>query len=211
MRIFFLVVLSYISFICTPLPRIITIMAFSGPIAINVKLSIKADRREEFLQIIQEDGSQTLATEPGALQFVLGEDTETPNIFYLHEQYKATKDVEYHQSTPHFIKWKEFCDTDPFTAEPVIQTYLLGHMGLVPHPAQQLVRDSQVLTSWIPPSPRRHVAGRPIPTRIRPPPYRDQWLRAGRPILTRIRPPPFGDRGHMAGRPILTRIRPPPC
>ena len=31
--------------------------------------------------------------------------------------------------------------------------------------------DSHVLMSWIPPSPHRHVAGRPIPTRIRPPPF----------------------------------------
>ena len=78
---------------------------------------------------------------------------------------------------------------------------MLGHMGLVPHPAQGLMRDSHVLTSWIPPSPHRHVAGRPIPTRIRPPPFRDRWHMAGRPILTHIRPPP--SRGQQSPRSLL--------
>ena len=78
---------------------------------------------------------------------------------------------------------------------------LLGHMGLVPHPAQGLMRDSHVLTPWIPPSPHRHVTGRPIPTRIRPPPFRDRWHMAGRPILTHIRPPPF--RGQQSPRSLL--------
>ena len=71
---------------------------------------------------------------------------------------------------------------------------VLGHMGLVPHPAQGLMRDTYVLTSWIPPSPHWHVAGRPIPTRVRPPSFQDRWHMAGRPILTYIRPPPFRDQ-----------------
>ena len=40
---------------------------------------------------------------------------------------------------------------------------LLGHMGLVPHPAQGLMRDSHVLTSWIPPSPPSACGGEAYP------------------------------------------------
>lgn len=94
-----------------------TTLAFSGPIALNVRVAVKPERRDEFLKVIQKDAQQTVAAEPEALQFTLGEDTETPNVFYFHEQYKNMEALEYHKKTPHFIEWNDFCATDPFTAE----------------------------------------------------------------------------------------------
>jgi autoinducer 2-degrading protein len=101
-------------------------MSFSV-VALNVKLNIKPDRRVEFLDVIQMDGAETIAKEPGALQFVLGEDTSTDNIFYLHEQYKTLDDFRYHEATPHYAKWKAFCATGPFTEDPIVDIYKCKH------------------------------------------------------------------------------------
>jgi quinol monooxygenase YgiN len=104
-----------------------TVRSFSGPIALNVKVLVKPERRAEFLKKIQYHAKQTVKTEPGALQFTLGEDTETKNVFHFHEQYKEQKDLDYHQASPHFVKWEEFCATDPFTAETVVNVYQCDH------------------------------------------------------------------------------------
>lgn len=99
----------------------------SPVIALNVKASVKPDRREEFLKYIKADADGTMAMEPGALQFVLGEDTETPNVFYFHEQYKSKSDLEYHQTTKHFKDFLKFAETDPFTEDLVITEYECQH------------------------------------------------------------------------------------
>ena len=94
-------------------------MAFSGPIALNVKVCVKPERRHDFLTVIQNDAEQTLLTELGALQFTVGEDVEHENVFYFHEQYKTMQDVDFHTSTSHFLEWTEFQTTDPFS-EPLV-------------------------------------------------------------------------------------------
>ena len=93
--------------------------------ALNVKFSLKPDRRAEFLKLIIIDQEQTLKTEPGALQFVVGEDEETPNTFYLHEEYKSKEDFEYHKSTSHFAKFDAFMQEDPLIDSPVVEFYTL--------------------------------------------------------------------------------------
>jgi quinol monooxygenase YgiN len=100
-----------------------TVLAFSGPIALNAKVSVKPERRDEFLSIIQHTAEQTVETEQGSLQFTLGEDTCTPNTFYCHEQYTNVQALEHHQTTRHFLQWSVFCATDPFTAETVENLY----------------------------------------------------------------------------------------
>ena len=104
-----------------------TIMAFSGPIGLNVKVNIKPERRQDFLTIIQKDAEQTLATEPGALQFTIGEDVVTPNVFHFHEQYKTMADFEFHQATPHFKEWIDFQATNPFVEDVVASIYQCNH------------------------------------------------------------------------------------
>jgi quinol monooxygenase YgiN len=98
-------------------------MSANKVVCLNVKLSVKPGRREDFLKEIQNDAKQTMATEPGAVQFVLGEDRETTNVFYLHEQYTTSEDLDIHQKTPHFIEWTKFKETDPFTEPPVVDLY----------------------------------------------------------------------------------------
>ena len=85
--------------------------------ALNAKFTIKADRRDEFLKIIKEDQEETLAKEKGSIQFVIGEDKEKENTFYLFEQYVNEEAFNKHNEMPHFQPWKAFTETDPFTED----------------------------------------------------------------------------------------------
>jgi quinol monooxygenase YgiN len=74
------------------------------------------------------DQEQSLLTEPDCLQFVLGEDIETPNVFYLHEEYTNDAAFQAHTQTPHFAKWKSYCNTEtpPWTTDggpPIVDFY----------------------------------------------------------------------------------------
>jgi quinol monooxygenase YgiN len=91
--------------------------------ALNVTLNVKPERRNDFLAVIIHDKKQTLATEPGAIQFVVGEDVASPNTFYLHEQYQTKDDFDHHTKTEHYATWKKFCNEDPFTSAPVVNLY----------------------------------------------------------------------------------------
>mmetsp|Transcript_25603 Transcript_25603/g.32272 ORF Transcript_25603/g.32272 Transcript_25603/m.32272 type:complete len:179 (+) Transcript_25603:151-687(+) len=82
--------------------------------ALNGKIVVKEERRDEFINVIANDQKQTLLLEPGALAFVVGRDFADPNTFYLHEQYKSYAAFEYHMSTEHFAKFAAFEDSDPY-------------------------------------------------------------------------------------------------
>lgn len=101
-----------------------------GPYCLNVQLCLRPDQRDTFLALIQEDQQQSLTTEPDCLQFVVGEDITTPNIFYLHEEYKTEAAFQHHIQTPHWHKWDDFCQTHPWgfnnnneEATPVVDFY----------------------------------------------------------------------------------------
>lgn len=96
--------------------------------ALNVKFVVKPERREEFLKVIVDDQKQTLATEPGALSFVVGEDETVPNVFYLHEEYKTKADFEHHQTTEHFATFQAFAK-DGFQSDPVVDFFTLYGPG----------------------------------------------------------------------------------
>lgn len=89
---------------------------------VQVKLSIKPDKIEEFMKVIKEDQKQTIATEPGSIQFVIGEDKESSNTFYLFEHYKSEDAFDEHGKTPHYGPWDAFVKTSPWSegGEPVV-------------------------------------------------------------------------------------------
>jgi quinol monooxygenase YgiN len=84
---------------------------------------MKSERRDEFIQVIKDDQKGTMTNEPGALQFVFGEDIDTPNVFYLYEEYTSEDAFNIHNDMPHFAPWKAFCETDPFPEGPVPNFY----------------------------------------------------------------------------------------
>jgi phosphoribosylformimino-5-aminoimidazole carboxamide ribotide isomerase len=90
---------------------------------LNVILCIKPDRREEFLTCILNNQKGTLSTEPLALSYIFGEDTEIPNTFHFVESYKGREGFEAHQITPHFAVWEKFAGSDPFTSPPIIHFF----------------------------------------------------------------------------------------
>lgn len=124
----FLVVLCSTTLFSTVTPLSLK-MSSTKPFALNAKFSIQPERRSEFLAAIQNDQTQTMGTEPAALQFVLGEDVTEENTFYLHEQYLGEEGFQAHCETPHFAQWKAFTETDPFVAgqSPVIDFFQGTH------------------------------------------------------------------------------------
>ena len=54
---------------------------------------------------------------------VWGEDTETPNLFHFHEEYRGIEGFNEHAATPHFAVWDEFALTDPFTMNMEVAAY----------------------------------------------------------------------------------------
>ena len=54
---------------------------FTGPVALNVKMSVKPERRAEFVDIVTRGGVESVEYEQGTLQFVLGEDVEVEKHF----------------------------------------------------------------------------------------------------------------------------------
>jgi quinol monooxygenase YgiN len=95
----------------------------SKPFCLNARIDINPERRDEFLEVIQSDQTGTMANEPGALQFVVGEDIDTPNAFYLYEEYTSEDAFNAHNDMPHFAPWKKFCETDPFPNPPIPNFY----------------------------------------------------------------------------------------
>ena len=58
-----------------------------------------------------------LASEPLAVSYLFGEDTETPNLFHMFEAYSGGRDCfAAHAKTPHYARWAEFKANEPFAA-----------------------------------------------------------------------------------------------
>ena len=91
--------------------------------AVNAVLTVKPERRDEFIQVIKQDQAQTLATEPGAVRFVVGQQqddaaaapgSDSNTFYYLHEEYVNQAAYEQHTKTPHFAVFDKFCASQPW-------------------------------------------------------------------------------------------------
>merc|ERR1719265_2309339 len=90
---------------------------------LHVKLCVKPERRDEFIECIKNNQKGTLETEPLAIEYVWGEDRTNPNTFHFYEKYSGKAGFEAHQETEHFAAWKTFEGSDPFTEAPRIDFY----------------------------------------------------------------------------------------
>ena len=84
------------------------------PYAVNLRVQIQPQRRTDFLNLIRQNQKLTLETESDALQYVVGEDVDTPNVFYIHEQFLSAKAFDVHRDTDHAKEWAAFKATGPF-------------------------------------------------------------------------------------------------
>mmetsp|Transcript_3527 Transcript_3527/g.5215 ORF Transcript_3527/g.5215 Transcript_3527/m.5215 type:complete len:140 (-) Transcript_3527:282-701(-) len=79
----------------------------SKPFTVVVQAEIKADRLEEFLDIIEKDAIGSRAEE-GCIRFDVVQSQEDPNKFIFYEVYKDLDAVVFHKEQPHFALWTNF-------------------------------------------------------------------------------------------------------
>jgi autoinducer 2-degrading protein len=85
--------------------------------ALVVKVRVKPEYREQFLEQMWADALGSEKNEPGCLMFNIVQDGADPNVIHLFEVYKDDQAVEAHKTAPHFLKWRE--TTKDWLAEPL--------------------------------------------------------------------------------------------
>lgn len=103
-----------------------SIQVYAMVAALNVRFQLEDGQRNAFLDAIKEDQEHTLSDEANALQFVVGQDVDNPNIIYLHEQYVSQSDLDHHNETPHFKKFIQFVQSNGIS-DPVLDRFNCLH------------------------------------------------------------------------------------
>jgi len=94
---------------------------------LNIKHVVKPEFRDAYLEYMMNNQKGTSETEPGALQFVVGEDIETPNTFYLHEGYTNYDEYLKHEDTAHFASTVAFFKENHPFAEEIVTRFVGSH------------------------------------------------------------------------------------
>jgi quinol monooxygenase YgiN len=81
-----------------------------------VKIQLKPEYRDQFIQASYGDARGAVEDEPDCLRFDLLQDTKDPNVFYLYEVYKDDAAFQYHLTTPHFLAWRDAISPDWYAA-----------------------------------------------------------------------------------------------
>lgn len=101
----------------------------SLPFALNLKVTVLPEKRDEWLKQIKADQVSS-REEEGNIQFSLSEDIESPNTFYLHEQYVNEAAFVAHTQSPHFKRYDDFVKAEsPCVGEPEIFFFCLSGEG----------------------------------------------------------------------------------
>ena len=97
---------------------------FTKLFCLDVEMSIKPESRDGFLDALRADQHGAQTSEPLAVSYLFGEDTETPNVFHMFEAYSGGRaGFAEHSQTPHYAKWAEFKATEPFSAPAKVGYY----------------------------------------------------------------------------------------
>ena len=80
-------------------------------IAIWVKVRVKPEGRERFLQGIEIDALGSEQNEPGCMRFNVLQDGEDENVYYFYEVYEHEAALEAHRQQPHYAAWAAVADT----------------------------------------------------------------------------------------------------
>ena len=87
-------------------------------LAIWVKVRIKPDKRQRFLDAIEVDALGSEKDEPGCLRFNVLQDANDENTYYFYEVYKDQAALEAHRNTPHYAVWRGVADVLEGPTEP---------------------------------------------------------------------------------------------
>ena len=80
-------------------------------LAIWVKVRIKPELRQRFLEAIEVDALGSERDEPGCLRFNVLQDERDANVYYFFEVYKDEVALEAHRAMPHYAVWRAAADT----------------------------------------------------------------------------------------------------
>jgi autoinducer 2-degrading protein len=80
-------------------------------LAMWVKVRIKPDQRQRFLDAIEVDALGSEGDEPGCLRFNVLQDLQDENVYYFYEVYKDEAALEAHRGMPHYQTWRAVADT----------------------------------------------------------------------------------------------------
>ena len=71
-----------------------------------VKVRVKPEQRQRFLDAIEHDALASERDEPGCLRFNVIQDRQDPNVYLLYEVYEDEKALDAHRAAPHFEVWR---------------------------------------------------------------------------------------------------------
>jgi len=84
-------------------------------ITLIVKVNVEPDNYGDLIYETKIAQKQTLL-EPGCKGYTINRDLENPSGIVLIESYDSEMAIEYHKTTPHFLKWRE--NVQPYMASP---------------------------------------------------------------------------------------------
>jgi (4S)-4-hydroxy-5-phosphonooxypentane-2,3-dione isomerase len=76
-------------------------------LTIFVKIQIKPEYREKFIEASLGDGIGSTRDEPGCYRFDVLQDDADPNRIYFYEVYKDEAAFQEHIKQPHYFKWRD--------------------------------------------------------------------------------------------------------
>ncbi len=76
-----------------------------------VKVKIKPEMRQRFLDAIEVDSLGSERDEPGCVRFNVLQDAGDENVYYFYEVYVDDAAVDAHRATPHYAVWRAAADT----------------------------------------------------------------------------------------------------
>ena len=80
-------------------------------IAIWVKVRVKPEQRQRFLEAIEHDALASERDEPGCRRFNVLQDEQDANVYYFYEVYADEAAIEQHRAAPHYAVWRAVADT----------------------------------------------------------------------------------------------------
>ena len=80
-------------------------------LAMLVKVHVKPELRQRFLDAIEEDALGSERDEPGCLRFNVLQDERDEDVFYFFEVYSDETALEAHRAAPHYAVWRAAADT----------------------------------------------------------------------------------------------------
>ena len=84
-----------------------------------VKVRIKPEQRQRFLDAIEVDALGSERDESGCLRFNVLQDEGDENVYYFYEVYKDEAALEEHRAAPHYATWRAAADTVDGPAEAI--------------------------------------------------------------------------------------------